>query len=426
MQKNFVLNIKYVTISPDFYKYYILISSYNMIVGFNYKNYKIRPEYGTQKMKDIVYKTRVTRPRLFSYQFYLEFSNFKCISPAVIFFSTLNAHYNFSFSHIKNLNLVADRNNFIHYNDNMIRNCLHNKSVISYMNSPFHPDYLKQINPPTMTKSSRFSTSINPTTQFKLNLNSIFLSSFSESESIKRKTRMYLEKMMRKFNIRIVNNVPSKLFLIEYFPYSLSAIQPIENNNFKTKLKTYKEKKLIYLKEVRQSSIFRGIINRKTSGFDILNFIIIQGGRNVFLSNLFQVKHLQTSKKKKSFHFDVLQNKKIHEKGTFEYQIHSQKTRAKDIFSFDNALNLTNFYIQELGLKMGRNTSDSIALSKYWNYVDQDQKFLSRYSMEKDIIRINENEDTSECHSLKNEFLFRKKKNLMELATLKSKRGWSG
>jgi hypothetical protein len=136
---------------------------------------------------------------------------------------------------------------------------------------------------------------------------------------------------------------------------------------------------------------------------------------------LFQTKNLPNPQKKKDYFYKISHNKKIHEKGTFEYQIQSQKAKTKDIYSFENALNLTNFYIQELGLKIGSSADDKMALNKYWSYVDQDQKFLSRYNMEKDIVRINQKEGHSECHILQNQFLFRKKKNLMELSALKSR-----
>lgn len=418
MRKEFRLDIRHVKIMPDHYKYYILVASQNMIVGFNYENYKLRPEYADTTKNGLSALDRLRESKFLNYHFYNQISNFKCLHPALIFFESLNRNYNFCFIHQRNSEYVVNRVKFVGMEDSNFNECLRNKPLLSIMKTRFNRDYITKVELPD-ANAKTFRDKI------KKKYNHFFLSINSEIEAIAFRSKVYLEQTLRKFDVRLINHVSLKLPFSEYFPYTLSAIQPRESDGFRISVKTHKQKKLVFLRELRQSTFFVGMINSKSSGVDILNLFLIQGGRNVLFSNIFQTKVQDHPKHEQRFPSQIDRDREVHQRGTFVYQVQTKAGAAKDINSFQSALNLTNFYFKEFGLNIVPGAQDSREkLREYWRQIDQEQKSLSTYSMDSEIIRVGRQDKQGDCQLLQDTFLFRQKKNLIELATLKSeKRG---
>jgi hypothetical protein len=416
MMKNFELETQNAKIWPDKNKYYILIATFDLIIGFNYDNYRTKCDYEKKEVTGPNETTQLRRFLFTNYNFYQDSSDFHCINPNIIFFSTLNKNYSFGFIH-KNKNKRGSR--FKVKSNHPFTECVANPPLTSFMKYEHNPDYIEEV--PKIEGDTQATRSRSWVLNSKRK-NRLFLSSISERNSLKYRTKLYLLQTLRNFKVNLINNVNLNLYYDMYFPYALSEIKPLKNPNFQVETKTYKKNQLIYLKDLNRSSIFRGIINRKSSGYDIITMALIQGGRNVLLSNVFHSGLRQASTTSTPTHTHFRPNAPVFQKETFEFQIENKAKTSKNIYSFQNATNLTEFYLNELGLNLGLgNSGKESEESQYWKKEEEEQKKLSRRILSKNLIRVNENYKQNECLELQKEFLFRDKKNLMELALLKGK-----
>lgn len=415
MTTQFLLDVHLAKVFPDTNKYYILIASHNMIIGFNHRNFRLRPDYE----KDTHEHGRKTRQlRKFYYQnynYYEDSSDFRCLHPSIQIFNTLNEHYNFGFIHATKTPAKSRRFRFKSDDNFAFTECTPNESILDTMKFFYKPDYVSKVD---FTASfSRISKSDSLTKTVK-KVSNFFMSTPSEMASLNYRSKLYLMKKLRNIRVFLMNNVNLNLDFNKFFPYALSEVHPLENNLFHVETKTFNKDQLIYLKDLSKSSIFRGIINRKSSGFDIISLALIQGGRNVLLSNVF---HTNRANPNSSAFPDVAfkPNRPVLEKETFDYQIETKEMKAKNIYSFQNASNLTEFYLHELGLTFELGVAgNSREVRDYWKVQDDQQKLLSHSVLKRGLIRVLEN-GQGECADLYKEYLFRDRKNLMELTLLK-------
>jgi hypothetical protein len=242
-----------------------------------------------------------------------------------------------------------------------------------------------------------------------------------EEETIKTKIKIYLQESLRSFTVSVLPNGKLNLPLSNYFPYTMSSVRAIPKKGFNVEVKLLHENKFIFPKILSNSPIFKGIINKKSSGADMLNIILVQGGRNILYSNLYQSSSFNpNTKNEKKFSY-IKSDEKVYNGSTFQFQIHTCPNNDSE-YSLFNKSHLAEFYLKELGLDLGlMNTSTYEDLSNHWSHVRKQQKKLENMLSGKNVVDLGNSDFHGDCQFFKNQFMFREKKNMMELLSFKGK-----
>ena len=406
VQHQLDLNFRSMVIGSDYYKYYIMVAFPNCIIGFDYRNQTFEPDYSTNYAYSV--NLELFRPMTnfrFDYKFYEVFCNFKCIHPSVIFFNNINRFYNFQLSF--GLNSYSFKvNNFVDFSKSHRRSCPENKTVLFYMDVPSIPMAIEPVQAPERDENKEIMFHQTRPQRDQVDI-------------IKSKTKLYLEKTLRSFVVSILPNGKLVLPFRDYLPYSLTKVQPLAAEGFDLEVKLNHDSRFLFPKTLSNSSIFAGIINRKPSGLDMLNIVLIQGGRNVLFSNLLQTSSFhndQASVRKFSY---INRDERVRRGVNFDFQIKKGATSEFD-FLIENKDQLARYYLQELGLHF--NFEDDFQFEdfdNYWNYIRQQQKKLEKSLKGNDVLNFGSQDSQCDSQIFKGHFMFREKKNLMELLALK-------
>lgn len=390
----------------DHYKYFILLAFSNCIVGFDYREYTFFPGYlNYEDDKKSTEKVLASAIKESDYTFYEIQSSLACIHPSIILFSNINNLEEVEFIHKKNSNSLLAKSNFLDIYTISNKRCLQPRSIASYMNVQICDEGVKSMSFP----QKDFNNMIKPRHTNNPEL---------ESNIINTKTSLYLQKKLK--NIKTISLPNSKIVfpLDEYFPYDLMKFKPIKVKGFNIEVKLYNKSSFIFPRILTNSSIYRGIINKKSQGFDVLNIILVQGGRNILYSN--SIQNLQDQNQlSEEVHSFISKGQSSIKRGTFKYQIKSKNKELEREFSSDYN-QITEYYLKEFGLDFGL-LGDSLkeSLATYWENVRREQEFLKKTLHGKSVININAFDFQGDCKKYKSQFIFRKKKNLMELFTMK-------
>jgi hypothetical protein len=242
----------------------------------------------------------------------------------------------------------------------------------------------------------------------------------NEESAIQTKTKIYLLEKLRNFTMSVLPNGKLVLPFKNYFPYTMTAVRPLKLNGFNVEVKLHHQNQFIFPKILSNSQIFKGIINKKSSGLDMLNIILVQGGRNVLYSNLYQSSSFNSNLKNEKKYSYIKPNTQVFTGSTFKFQIKRKSNDNND--SFSSKSHLADFYLKELGLDLGiMNTSTYDDFNHYWTHVRTQQKKLQEMLMGKNVINIGSFDYYGDCNFFKDQFMFREKKNLMELLALTGK-----
>jgi hypothetical protein len=410
MPNSFEFDVETMNVEADHFKYYILLVFPNIIVGFDYKDGSTYPKYepnfksaildeGTQNPGD--QKTENSKTEL-NYEYYETMSSFKCIHPSIIFYMNNNDLSEIELVHKYNPNSFDKYYGFLDISLMDWVKCPNPKSLIGYLNHSFDIESIRSVATPKTNIEGNIMRNQNREIDH-------------ESEIIASKTSLYLQKKLEKISIISLTNSKMIFPLKNFFPYPLTKIEPISIPGFSIELKLHQKDTFLYPKILNNSSIYRGIINKKSQGYDLLNIVLIQGGRNVLLSNEIQGLHEnlhQNTSEKYSF---ISKTKPSIKKETFEYQVKKQKkSNSKDVSLFSDNLNqMAEYYLKELGLDFGY-LQQSINTA-YWDTVKKEQKLLKENLKGKSVIHLGGHDLHGDCKKYKNEYFFRKRKNLMEL-----------
>ena len=408
INRDVVVDLNQMIIRTDYYKYYILIAFPNCIIGFNYKNQSFYPDYSTDYIYGMNQElTSPKEPIQKDYHFYEINSTFKCLNPAIIFYRNINRFNESSLIHSVNPYLMV-KGKFVNFKNMNFKGCPPSKPISTFMETFMKDSGIMSMKPPI---KDEFNDIIDKQTRSESN----------QDQIINIKTSLYLQKKLKTFIVTLMPNSKLELPMKYYFPYSLASIQPIQTEGFSLEFKLNNDSKFLFPKILSNSSIYRGIINKKSSGVDVVNIILIQGGRNVLYSNLLQsssFKADQGDSKKFSY---IEPNEPVLKGNTFRYQIKSKAQFNGNAFNFKQNSTIANHYLKELGLDLGFSSNNAKEdINNYWKSQKKHQMSLEKSLKKKQVINFGASENQGDCNLFQNEFMFREKKNLMELMSFNS------
>lgn len=255
----------------DDHKYFIMVASPNIITGFSSQD-KLKGSWHFDSDRMQKKKNGSLLEKIFfrDYIFYNYYNNFKCINPTILIYNDINKLDQFCFFKPSSNRQITEFDR----EENNCFACTNPHPISYYLQETIANENLNYT--PQCHRSTNKYKSSNSTIEVIKNTN-----------IINNKSNVYLQYKMRRFTVSFVTNGHLKLEFENYFPYDTSKIQALPNSNLNLRTRVFDNEIFFFPKPLHPTSVYGGVILRKSSGLDIINMFLIQNDKNLVLSNLF-------------------------------------------------------------------------------------------------------------------------------------------
>lgn len=402
---SFVMDFDQVRVVPDYYKYYIMVASSNIILGFTMgdETEPFRFDRSSGPIRPFSDNMAYFR----DYRYYELESSFKCIHPALILFSAINHQNRFCVREPPKKEKQAGLSSV-----QSCKLCATPHGVLFFLQFPL----------------DKFSFVALDKADIMYNFKKMSLKIFSMlnyTEIINSRARLYLQTQMRSFRFKFVAYKMLVLEFDKYFPYELARVSPVRARNLEIDSKTHKRSRVVYPKALRVAPILGGFISKRYNGNHILNLFLIQKGRNILLSNVFQSAISGDAEEEFAGHSYLAHGAETAPGGRFSYRV-SKYRQANPRFEVRNAKRFSPF-VQMLESVFGQfldsfGKSDFETRAKVLDrFKDIKKEDLGQRKMDK-VVSVGFQDNQLECRSLVEQGLFGDRSNLMELGNVKGNR----
>lgn len=403
VKMGFNMDFHWLQMIPDYYKYFILLASTNIIFGFTKDDQTESFDYMFSLIKS---KTDPNDAFFFrDYHYYEQHSSLRCIHPSVILYSQIN-HVN-NLCHLKRQTGQSPPGML--RVEESCRLCGSPHGIQYYLQSRPDKFNFRRLERSKMTQSSK-----------KLYLRISTMVNFSET--IKSRANVYLQHRLRTFRFKFAAYKKLVLEFEKYFPYELARVRATKAPELEFSIKMHKASRLLYPKALRISPVFGGFVNERHNGSHIITLFLVQKSRNILLSNVLQPALAGDSHEKLVDHSYISQGDSVVQRSAFAYKISeyrraspgADQTQSKRFSAYTQMVRAMLGEISSSIFFNDQTQSKRDVLSKFRDVGESHSEFKSADK----VVRAEFHSDQFECRNLADQGFFERRSNLMELGNV--------